>query len=316
VTNGRIGSAERPTPSDSELDRAAPKLAGGREVRVGIFVLLGVIAVLGVLFLMTDPATFRGRYMVFTEVPDAGGIRRGDPVLMRGVSIGRVHEFALSETGVVITLEIEGEWGIPSDSRTVLAGTDFLGGRPVNVEPGRSSENLPPGGFMPGAAEEGVIDMAGSIGDEARETMERVRSLLADTTIAGVQGSVRELEDLLASLSAMTDEQSVRLSELSSSLVRSAGQVEELTASEELPRTLARMDSTFAELRATSARLSNASLALGSILGRIDRGQGTLGRLTTDDGLYMRLDSTLTEISNLARDLRENPERYINVSIF
>jgi phospholipid/cholesterol/gamma-HCH transport system substrate-binding protein len=283
---------------------------------VGIFVLLGVVAVLAVLFLMTDPATFRGRYLVMTEVPDAGGIRRGDPVLMRGVSIGRVHEFALSDTGVIITLEIEGEWEIPSDSRTVLAGGDFLGGRPVNVIPGRSREPLPPGGFMPGATEEGVMDLAGSIGEEARETMERVRTLISDTTIAGVQGSVVELEELLRSLSEMTDEQSVRLSELSASLVRSAGQVEELTASEELPRTLARMDSTFAELRATSARLSSASQALGSILARLERGEGTLGRLTTDESLYMRLDSTLTEIANLARDLRENPERYINVSIF
>jgi phospholipid/cholesterol/gamma-HCH transport system substrate-binding protein len=316
VTNGRIGSAGRPTPSDSELDRAAPKLAGGREVRVGIFVLVGVVAVLAVLFLMTDPATFRGRYLVLTEVPDAGGIRRGDPVLMRGVSIGRVHDFALSDDGVVITLEVEGEWDIPADSRTVLGGVDFLGGRPVNVVPGLSTEPLAAGAFMPGSTEEGVMDMAGSIGEEARATMGRVRSLLADTTIAGVQGSVRELEDLLNSLSAMTDEQSARLSELSESLVRSAGQVEELTASEELPRTLARMDSTFAELRVTSARLSRASAALGSVLGRIERGEGTLGRLTTDESLYMRLDSTLTEIANLARDLRENPSRYINVSIF
>jgi phospholipid/cholesterol/gamma-HCH transport system substrate-binding protein len=283
---------------------------------VGIFVILGVVAVLGVLFLMTDPATFRGRYMVTTEVPDAGGIRRGDPVLMRGVSIGRVHDFALSDTGVVITLEIEGEWEIPADSRTVLGGVDFLGGRPVNVVPGRSSENLPEGGSMPGETEEGVMEVADTIGDEARETMERVRSLLADTTIAGVQGSVAELQELLRSLSEMTDEQSVQLSELSQSLVRSAGQVEELTASEDLPRALARMDSTFAQLRVTSERLSTASLTLGAILARLERGEGTLGRLTTDESLYMRLDSTLIEISNLARDLRENPGRYINVSIF
>jgi phospholipid/cholesterol/gamma-HCH transport system substrate-binding protein len=275
-----------------------------------------VVAVLGVLFLMTDPATFRGRYMVTTEVPDAGGIRRGDPVLMRGVSIGRVHDFALSDTGVVITLEIEGEWEIPADSRTVLGGVDFLGGRPVNVVPGRSSENLPEGGSMPGETEEGVMEVADTIGDEARETMERVRSLLADTTIAGVQGSVAELQELLRSLSEMTDEQSVQLSELSQSLVRSAGQVEELTASEDLPRALARMDSTFAQLRVTSERLSTASLTLGAILARLERGEGTLGRLTTDESLYMRLDSTLIEISNLARDLRENPGRYINVSIF
>ena len=115
-------SEVRGVPSDRELDRVTPRMTGGREIRIGVFVLLGGLAFGAVLFLMTDPATFRGRYMVATEVIDAGGIRRGDPVQMRGVNIGRVHQFDLTASGVLITLEIEGQWGIPEDSHAVLGG--------------------------------------------------------------------------------------------------------------------------------------------------------------------------------------------------
>ena len=75
----------------AELERDAPRWRGGREVRVGLFVLIGAAASLWILFLTTDPATFRGRYMVTTTVPEAMGLRKGDPVQMRGVNIGRVH---------------------------------------------------------------------------------------------------------------------------------------------------------------------------------------------------------------------------------
>ena len=126
----------RSAPSEVELDQATPRLAGGREVRVGGFLLLGALAFGTVLFLMTDPATFRGRYMVGTEVIEAGGIRRGDAVQMRGVNIGRVHEFELTSNGVLITLEIEGRWGIPEDSHTVLGGLDLLGRPFVKVHIG------------------------------------------------------------------------------------------------------------------------------------------------------------------------------------
>ncbi len=48
-----------------------------REVSVGLFVVIGILAVLVALFALTDPGTFRGRYHVTTFVQDAGGIRKG-----------------------------------------------------------------------------------------------------------------------------------------------------------------------------------------------------------------------------------------------
>lgn len=311
----QAGAAKR-GPTDRELDQVAPALAGGREIRVGAFVLLGALAFGVVLFLMTDPATFRGRYLVVTEVTDAGGIRRGDPVQMRGVNIGRVHQFDLSPDGVVITLEIEGRWEIPDDSRTSLGSLDLLGGRTVRVIRGRSDTPIRAGDTLPEESVEGVLGMADVIGNEARQTMERMRALMADTAVTSVHASIAELEAVLSDLSEITEGQKAELSSLSASLGRSAGRVEELAMREELDRSLARADSTLARLQSASGSLAEASTSLAVILDRVERGEGTLGRLSGDETLYESLDTALEEIAQLARDLRENPRRYINLRIF
>ncbi len=314
--SGLGGKARHRSPSDSELDRITPPLASGSEIRVGVFVLLGAAAFAAVLFLMTDPATFRGRYMVLTEVTSAEGIRRGDPVQMRGVNIGRVHQFDLSPAGVVITLEIEGRWEIPEDSRTILGTLDLLGGRAVQVVTGTSPNLVQPGRILPGDAVVGVMSLADTIGQEARRTLSQLQTLLADSTVASVHTSVRDLESLLGNLAEITAKERDELSGLSASLSRSAARVEELTSRDELDRGIARADSTLAVLQEASGSLSRASRSLETILERMERGQGTLGRLSEDDALYETLERALEEIGSLARDVRENPDRYINVRIF
>ena len=62
---------------------------------------------------------FRGRYVVNSVVPNAAGIRKGDPVTMLGVSIGRVQKFDIAPSGVQVRLEIEGEYSIPTDSNVL-----------------------------------------------------------------------------------------------------------------------------------------------------------------------------------------------------
>lgn len=312
----RSSSPDRGGPTDAELDRATPSVAGGREVRIGIFVLLGVAAALTVLFLMTDPATFRGRYMVVTEVDDAGGIRKGDPVQMRGVNIGRVHDFAMVNERVAITLEIEGRWEIPVDSHTRLAGTGLLGGRTVEVVPGRSDVMLEPRESIPGEAAEGVLELAEVLGGELQETMGRIRTMLSDPTVAAIQASATDLERLLQTLTAAAEEQRGELASLSRSLSRSAARVEEITAEVEIEKTLARADSTIVELRAAGSSLTRATATLEEILGRVERGEGTLGQLSRNDELYRSLNDAAQAIEHLARDVQENPGRYVRIRIF
>ncbi len=84
---------------------APPSRGADQAVWVGFFLVVGIIAIFAALFILTDAAFFRGRYIVSTVVTDAGGIRRGDPVQMRGVNIGRVQRFKIAKDNVEIRLD-------------------------------------------------------------------------------------------------------------------------------------------------------------------------------------------------------------------
>ncbi len=304
-------------PSDDELKRSTPPHAGGREVRIGLFVILGLFGVLMVLFLLTDPATFRGRYMIHTEVTDAGGLRSGDPVQMRGVNIGRVHGFELTQEGVEITLELEGRWAIPRDSHTRLASGDLLGGRTVEIIPGAAPESLEPGDRIPGTATEGVFDMAEELGGEARAILEQVRQLFSDPTIDAVQQSVLDLHDLTETLSRTAENQRGELERLTASLNRSAEGIEAASAAgPDVARAVARADSILSELQETGATVQGTALTLEELLARVNRGEGTLGQLSANDDLYRNLNQAAESFMLLAEDIRENPGRYLRFRLF
>lgn len=314
--SGGIGDRAREPRTSAELDRATPPAAGGREVRVGIFVILGILGVLGVLFLLTDPGTFRGRYNLVTLVDDAGGVRKGDPVQMRGVNIGRVRDFALENDKVAILLEINGQWRIPTDSRSRLAGAGLLGGRTVELIPGTSSETLPPGSVVPGESTADLGDLATILGEEVEVILERVRRILADSTILAVQQTAEDARDLVRGLSAVVEEQRRELEATLASVRRSAEGVEGVATGPELARTLARADSTFARLNATGTRLEEVSTSLGVVVSRMERGEGTLGLLSTDEALYRNLTAASASLEALLEDVRENPGRYVRLRIF
>ena len=134
-----------------------------REVWVGLFVVAGLLATLVTLAVMTDAALFRGRYIVTSRVENASGIRKGDPVQMRGVNIGRILAFTILEQGVVMKLEIEGEYPIPKDSQVIIRSSGLLTGMVANVIQGTSPQPVGRGGTLPGslaAHEKTVIEDA------------------------------------------------------------------------------------------------------------------------------------------------------------
>ena len=94
--------------TDKPLPPPPPPRGKHREVWVGLFVIGGLIAIVTTLAVMTDAALFRGRYILTSTVPNASGIRKGDPVQMRGVNIGRILGFKIDGQGVEMRLEIEG----------------------------------------------------------------------------------------------------------------------------------------------------------------------------------------------------------------
>jgi phospholipid/cholesterol/gamma-HCH transport system substrate-binding protein len=285
-------------------------------VRIGIFVLSGILAFIVILFLLTDPATMRGRYMLVTTVADAGGVRRGDPVQMRGVIIGRINNFEMMRDGrVAVRMELEGEWQIPQGSRTKLGAAGLFGGRTMEIIPTDQTAYHAPFDTLPGS--DGGGGMMGNVDElsaKATSVLSGLEKLLADSTVASAQGSVGEMEALLAELSAVVKEQRSTLRTLTRTLAASADSLEGATP--DARRAIVRADSAMAVLARTGEDLDRAAVSLRTLLDRIERGEGTLGRLSTDDALYQNVNRAAESLTTLLDDVRANPKKYINVSIF
>jgi phospholipid/cholesterol/gamma-HCH transport system substrate-binding protein len=310
--------------SPQEMTLVQPTRSPRREVQVGIFVLAGILAVLAALFILTDPGTFRGRYYVTTIVRDAGGIRARDPVQLAGVNIGRVDDLKLTGQGVRMRLEIEGKYHFPDDSKVRLTAKGLLGEMVADVLPGRSRTPAEEGDVLASADQDQGLsgtaqDLAGTakqVGGRADTLLARANLLLSQEAIGSVHTSAAELQSMLGSLQALAADQRVQLAALSSSLRRSAAGIEGAATRPELARAIARTDTLTARLDVATSQLSQASASMAVVMGRMERGEGTLGKLSKDDSLYNNLNSAVTNLSQLTNDIRANPKKYLSVSVF
>lgn len=319
MTESSPAGARRSRVSDEDLAKAAPKGTGGKDLRIGAFVIVGIISFIVILFLLTDPATMRGRYMLVTTVEDAGGVRRGDPVQMRGVIIGRINGFEMMGDGrVAVRMELEGEWQIPLGSRTKLGAAGLFGGRTMEVLPANGDRYHAPFDTLPGGdGGTGLLGAADELSAKANSVLGGLEKLLDDSTVASTRGSIGELETLLTDLSAVVREQRSTLRDLTTSLARSAEGLEDAAAAgPDAARAIARADSAMAVLTRTGENLDRAATSLRTILDRMEKGEGTLGRLSRDEDLYLNANRAAESLASLLEDIKANPGRYINVSIF
>jgi phospholipid/cholesterol/gamma-HCH transport system substrate-binding protein len=239
------------------------------------------------------------------------------------VNIGRVNGFEISKDEVEIRLEIEGEYPVPKDSVVELKSSGLLGGLVADVIPGESSEMARWGDVLEGRSGIGLFDKMDTLAGEADDVAERVKVLLSEEMVGNLQGSASEARQLLERLSGTVSEQRSELKTLTESLRRSAEGLETVTTGDELEETVKNIQALTERADEVLTGLDTSSRSLESILGRIDRGEGSLGKLTTDDQLYdnvasaaANLDKTATELQALLEDIRLKPKKYLKLSLF
>lgn len=71
-----------------------------------------------------------------------------------------------------------------------------------------------------------------------------------------------------------------------------------------------------ANFEAISAEFKTTSTKLNTMLAKVDSGQGSAGKLLNDEQLYTNMLGLLSRVDSLFIDLKKNPKRYINLSIF
>jgi phospholipid/cholesterol/gamma-HCH transport system substrate-binding protein len=296
---------------------------------VGLFLLVAIAVTIILLYTLTDAAMFRGRYIISTSVPDAGGIRKGDPVQMRGVNIGRIMGFEISAPGdpqgarVTIKLELQGQYKVPKDSKVELRSAGPLGGMIANIVPGQSQQMLGYGDAVAGSAEEPLGSVIQRLTARAEKALDRVDTLMSEAFVKDVHGSGAEMRALLGTLHATTREQRVELRELEASFKRNAQNLEKVTGAPELERAVKRLDTITETGQKMVDSFNRSADSAEKMMARLEAGEGTLGKLSKDDQLYKEMNESVismrrsaTEIAELVADIKKNPKKYLKMSVF
>ena len=71
-----------------------------------------------------------------------------------------------------------------------------------------------------------------------------------------------------------------------------------------------------AQLGSTILQTTQTLEKLNNVLGVIEKGKGNIGLLINDEGLYKSLDESAKKLDALIEDIKANPKKYINVSVF
>lgn len=199
-----------------------------------------------------------------------------------------------------------------------------------------------PGAVLPDIAQ--LTSVAGGIAGNVASVAERVRVAFDDSAARELRTTIRNFNAMSQQLAQTVRTQSRNLdsvatdvrsgaSDLSagmSALQRSIARLDSATSEGEVQRIVSEIQLAATNMRMVSERVSAIALSLerseaslrgaltqaDSILGRVNRGEGSLGLLVTDPSLYRNSDSLMIDLRALLADFRRNPKRYFDLSIF
>ena len=279
-----------------------------QEVTVGLLVLGGIgLFMAGTTWLKGRSFSSSGN-QVRVAFADVGTLKRGSAVRVSGVNLGSVDRIDFEGVGkVVVTLSVKPIVQPKIDASAKLGSAGLMGDALILFHPGNSSEPLPPGATIQGVVDQGLMELGTELGDKAKAAMTGF-SEIANQRLA---------DNLNATLSAMqrmmgvyTNTQSGPVGDLAATmrqLQTLTAHLDSTLAAANLATTLRKSDTLMTNLSSTSQEFAVTAARFDSLLQKINRGQGTLGKFVTDTALYAELTKVATSVKELVDELKKHP---------
>lgn len=300
------------------------------ETKVGALTAIAItVLILGFNFLKGKSVSGKEVYAVF---PNVEKLVASNPVFINGLQVGKVTNIQEKDknlSGIVVTITLTKDLNIPRNSVATLS-SELLGSTGVNVFLGNGADYLKEGDTLRTERTLGLTDKLQSSINPAienvnktllslDEVIQKLNTILDPNTRNNLQGIIANLAVSSHSLEQMLNTET-------GLLAKSIGNLHTITTN--FAKNGPKIDSTFSNLQAATDKLSKAKIAeavesmnrtmnrLEAGIAKIDSKEGTIGMLLNDRQLYEEFRRTNRSLTILLDDLRVNPKRYINISLF
>ena len=295
------------------------------EVLVGIFLTVAIaIALLGTLWLVRGGLS--SGYPLYTKFAWGQNLKPGQPVLLAGVNVGAVSDVKLRDDGFLdVFLRVNDDVKVPKNSTASVQPIGIFGDAAIALTPkGPSAVSYQPGDTVPVGPSATDIQALENKADSVMTTVNAMmKTLNAELFAAGGIRDMRRSMANAAELSASAARLSVQLNSIAAeqnrNLTLTMNQLRRSMSaidSAKIDSTLRNFQTSSASLTQIAANLATTSHRADSIMAGIQAGQGNAGKLLKDTLLYSDLRGLVTQADSVLADLKKNPKKYINLSIF
>ncbi|NNC34613.1 MAG: MCE family protein [Croceitalea sp.] len=297
-----------------------------REVKTGIIVIGGILLfILGFSYLKST-SIFEKTKTFYAVYDNVGGLQTGTQVSINGLSVGKVNtiDFLDNSGKLLISFTIDKDFEFSKNSKAELYDTGIIGGKGIQIIPvfdgalaAQNGDTLT-SNSKPGLTElvqqkltplqmkvEGAVTNADSL-------LMNVNDILDDRT-------KRDLQQSIAGLNQLVNSFQISANALNEVLVLNKDQLDSSIQNINVITTdFAKVSKTLSEsdMAGTINSLKETITNLNAVLQKIEKGEGSLGKMANNDELYDNLSNASRELNLLLQDFRLNPKRYVNVSVF
>lgn len=268
------------------------------------------------------------------------GLLVANPVTVNGFEVGQVTRIGFTDDNsgkILVEMEVKRDFDLPANSIARIYSSDLMGSKAIALERGSSktlakdSDTLRTG--VEGSIKDAVNEQVRPIKNKAENLM-----LSIDTVVTVIQDvfnpktrddlakSFTSIEQTLASLKNTSYNIDTLVTAESNRLAMIIGNLESITRN--IDSKGGEINNTIDNLSAISDTLANAKLSktlnkanssleqITALLDKVNQGEGTAGKLLTNDSLYRNLESASHELNMLLRDIKLHPQRYVHFSVF
>jgi phospholipid/cholesterol/gamma-HCH transport system substrate-binding protein len=294
------------------------------ETKVGAFFIVA-LAILGGLILRTEKVSLFGgstQAKLVTEFDQVAGLSLQSAIRVAGVKVGWVSAIDLDGKRARVTMALPKEFPVYQDASASLSNIGILGEKYIDLDPGHpEAGRLPAGGTVPSKVGFGLDNLMEALGGITKDVKGITAAL--NESVGGEQGR-QKIDEIVDNVRVLTGEFRAMAQENHGTINATLANVQQITGDlkerlpvlakqfEDLGRSLNDMiaenrpeiHGVITDVRKLEASLQTTADNIRSITTKLDNGEGTIGKLLTDDSTVKKLNAAVDNVNEMVGGFR------------